>query len=196
MVKDQLTFFQMIPASSGEYDDLVDAGLDPDEAYDLIGALDALEPEDGAASVSDLQKWGACVDMFHDGEPLMDALSVVMSDSQFQKVEIANDFGVGPDTYVSLYEILPEHDEDGNGRYKNDEVKAAIDALPGRYSTSQKAALWQLATGSSSAKNNPYSQRIGEQILEAKKKAKTQASTTEDFETFGDVVMGQIMGNG
>lgn len=46
------------------------------------------------------------------------------------------------------------------------------------------------------AKNNPYSQRIGEQILEAKKKAKTQASTTEDFETFGDVVMGQIMGNG
>lgn len=52
-------------------------------------------------------------------------LSAVMTDAQFQKVEIANSFCVTPDAYVTLQEIKPQYDADGNGSYKNAEIQTA-----------------------------------------------------------------------
>ena len=204
VVKDELTYFNMTPASSSRYDELVGAGMDPDEAYDLTGALNELQPEDGADEVSDLQKWRASVDFSDDVEDQLAALSAVMTDAQFQKVEIANNFGVSPDAYVTLQEIKPQYDDDGNGSYKNAEIKAAVDGLPGYYTTEQKAVLWQLATGSTSARNNPYSRQVGQQVLDARAAAKeaaaqeqTEAPTdSTDDDSFSQALLDQLLGRG
>ena len=204
VVKDELTYFNMTPASSSRYDELVGSGMDPDEAYDLTGALNELQPEDGADEVSDLQKWRASVDFSDDVEDQLAALSAVMTDAQFQKVEIANNFGVSPDAYVTLQEIKPQYDADGNGSYKNAEIKAAVDGLPGYYTTEQKAVLWQLATGSTSARNNPYSRQVGQQVLDARAAAKeaaaqeqTEAPTdSTDEDSFSQALLDQLLGRG
>lgn len=172
VVKDELTYFSMTPASSNRYDELVGSGMDPDDAYDLTGVINDLQPEDGADKVSDLQKWRASVDFSDDVEDQLVALSAVMTDAQFQKVEIANNFGVSPDAYITLQETKSQFDADGNGDYKQTEIQAAIDGLPGYYTTEQKAVLWQLATGSTSSRNNPYSRQIGQEVLDAKADAR------------------------
>lgn len=204
VVKDELTYFNMTPASSSRYDELVGAGMDPDEAYDLTGALNELQPEDGADEVSDLQKWRASVDFSDDVEDQLAALSAVMTDAQFLKVEIANNFGVSPDAYVTLQEIKSQYDADGNGSYKNAEIQAAVDGLPGYYTTEQKAVLWQLATGSTSARNNPYSRQVGQQVLDARAAAKeaaaqeqTEAPTdSTDDDSFSQALLDQLLGRG
>lgn len=122
------------------------------------------------------------MDFSDDVDDQLAALSMVMTDAQFQKVEIANDFGVRPETYVTLQEIKSQYDADGNNSYKNTEIQAAVDGLPGRYTRKQKAVLWQLATGSTSARNNPYSREIGQQVLDAKKAAKQAAAEEPKLE--------------
>ena len=204
VVKDELTYFNMTPASSSRYDELVGAGMDPDEAYDLTGALNELQPEDGADEVSDLQKWRASVDFSDDVEDQLAALSAVMTDAQFQKVEIANNFGVTPDAYVTLQEIKSQYDADSNGSYKNAEIQAAVDGLPGYYTTEQKAVLWQLATGSTSARNNPYSRQVGQQVLDARAAAKEAAAQEQteapadstDDDSFSQALLDQLLGRG
>jgi hypothetical protein len=204
VVKDELTYFNMTPASSSRYDELVGAGMDPDEAYDLTGALNELQPEDGADEVSDLQKWRASVDFSDDVEDQLAALSAVMTDAQFLKVEIANNFGVSPDAYVTLQEIKPQYDADGNGSYKNAEIQAAVDGLPGYYTTEQKAVLWQLATGSTSSRNNPYSRQVGQQVLDARAAAKEAAAQEQtetptdstDDDSFSQALLDQLLGRG
>jgi len=52
-------------------------------------------------------------------------------------------------------------------------VKAIIDAKFSHLPQSQKAVLWQIANSSTkSAKNNPYSVKIGQEVLDAKAAAK------------------------
>ena len=82
VVKDELTYFNMTPASSNRYDELVGSGMDPDDAYDLTGALNELQPEDGEDEASDLQKWRASVDFSDDVDDQLAALSAVMTDAQ------------------------------------------------------------------------------------------------------------------
>ena len=204
VIKDELTYFNMTPASSSRYDELVESGMDPDDAYDLTEVLNELQPEDGEDKVSDLKKWRASVDFSDNVDDQLAALSAVMTDAQFQKVEIANNFGVSPDAYVTLQEIKPQYDADGNGSYKQKEIQAAVDGLPGYYTTEQKAVLWQLATGSTSSRNNPYSRQVGQQVLDARAAAKeaaaqeqTEAPTdSTDDDSFSQVLLDQLLGRG
>lgn len=198
LIKDEMAYFSMMPASSGKYDELVAAGMDANEAYELNGVLEDLEPEDGKEQISDLQKWRASVNFSDDVEDQLTALSIVMNDSQIQKVEIAHSYGISPDSYVTLQEIKPRYDADGNGAYKQAEITAAVDALPGRYTTQQKAVLWQLATGSNSAKNNPYDRKVGQQVIDTRKAAKENRQETEpnDQDDFSQAVLNQLLGRG
>ncbi len=168
IVKDE---FSMSPASSNRYDKLVEAGMDPDDAYDLTGALDELQPEEGEDEVSDLQKWRACVHPLFDTEKQLSALSTVMSDSQYQKVEMANAYGVKPETYVEFHEIKATFDADANGNFTQAEVKAAIDSMDD-LTRGQKAVLWQLANSSWKARKNPYDPEIGQEVVDARERAK------------------------
>lgn len=170
---------------------LMEAGMKPTTAANVIRDVGELEPEDGYDDVQAAQKWRACVDAASDPEDQIEALRVIMNESQFEKVESAyNDYGIAPEAFVRLKERLPEFDEDGNGSFKQSEVTAAmavlfpVNVLPGGGSLSneQKAALWQLWTGSKSAKNNPYSRAVGQQVIDTRNAAKEAEEAEEEEE--------------
>ena len=180
VVKDCFTYYSQIPAEAARYEKFVAAGLEDDTAYELANAINALEPMDGKDSVTDEQKWRAVVDSGMTADEQLAALEALSTESQYRKFSVAYDFGVVPDAYVTARETMPKFDADGNGSYKNDEITAAINSLgtsggglvlPGGSSISltndQKAALWQLLTGSTSAKNNPYSTSVGWAVIDA-----------------------------
>lgn len=166
----------------GKVTELKDAGLDIKTAASVATAIAQLTPEDGKNDVSDVQKWRATLNTVSGAEKQMQALKAVMPEDQYRKVEIAHGFGVQPESFVKLREILPQYDANHNGSYSQDEVKAAIDAMGGAVRglslptlggstglpSNHSAVLWQLMTTSKSAKNNPYSRSIGQQVLDAK----------------------------
>ena len=167
IIKDGLTYFNMTPASASQYEKFVDAGMDADDAYELVQDLNELEPIGEADDVTDLQRWRTCVEFSDNENVQMSALAGKMRPEQFAKVQIAYDFDISPDTYVTLKETLPQYDADGNGSLNQGEVKAAVDSMRG-LTTEERAVLWQLSVSTKSAKNNPYSTEIGQQVLDAK----------------------------
>lgn len=170
-----------------KYLDAHDGGLDAQSAKDVALGMAELAPEEGKKTVSDVQKWRAAIDAVDGTSAQRDALLAVMKDSTKQKYEIADSYGIEARTWVQLKEILPQFDEDGNGSYKGEEIENAIDALnghsgimlpggdgPQQLTNEMRAVLWQLFTGSKSAKNNPYSERVGSQVIAEREKAKRE----------------------
>lgn len=151
-----------------------DSGLDFSAARRVADEIAKLEPQEGKKSVSDAQKWRAAVDSAKTGEEERAALKTVMGETTYKKYEVALSQGVETESFVHLKEILPQFDASGNGSYSNEELEAAIDSMGGgltsgngRISTAQQAVLWQVFTTSKSAKNNPYSKKIGQKVLDA-----------------------------
>lgn len=177
-----------------DYFELTDAGMNPKEAKDLAVYVQSLKPADGKGKVTELQKWRAAIDKTNSAKDQMAALSAVMSDDQYRKVEIANSFAVAPGEYVRMSEELPKFDADGNGSFAQAELTAAVDSMP--LSTQQKAALWQLAATTNSAKNNPYSVEIGEQVLAAKQAAAEKSEAEPENLSFSEEIMRQLLGRG
>lgn len=170
-----------------KYLDAHDGGLDAQSAKDVALGMAELAPEEGKKTVSDVQKWRTAIDAVDGTSAQRDALLAVMKDSTKQKYEIADSYGIEARTWVQLKEILPQFDEDGNGSYKGEEIENAIDALnghsgimlpggdgPQQLTNEMRAVLWQLFTGSKSAKNNPYSERVGSQVIAEREKAKQE----------------------
>ena len=192
-VKGQLQYWNMFPAEAGQYEKFAGSGLSAEDAFDLTSELDELIPEEGKTQVSDVQRWRACVDFSTNEGVQLSALSSVMDADRFGKVVLAYEMGVSPDAYVGYYEIRVRYDADKNGAYTQKEVKNAIDAMVSyKLTQTQKAVLWQLITGSGSAKNNPYSQAIGQKVIDAWEKAKAE-SEAEGL-SFQEEIMRQIMG--
>lgn len=170
-----------------KYLDAIDGGLDTQRAKDVALGMAELAPEEGKKTVSDVQKWRAAIDAVDGTSAQRDALLAVMKDSTKQKYEIADSYGIEARTWVQLKEILPQFDEDGNGSYKGEEIENAIDAMnghggimlpggdgPQQLTNEMRAVLWQLFTGSKSAKNNPYSERVGSQVIAEREKTKQE----------------------
>lgn len=178
-VRDCFKYYSQIPAEAARYDSFVAAGLDDDAAYDLANSLNALEPEDGKDTVSNLQRYRAVVDAGLSADEQMTVLSEMMTESEYGKLQTGYSYGVTPEAYVTFRELLPQFDLDGNGTFKQEEVEAAIDSmgggsgivLPGGGSQSltvtQQAVLWQLANKSWKPKNNPYSTSVGQKVYDA-----------------------------
>lgn len=173
-VNDCFKYYSQIPATAANYNKLAEAGLSDENAYKLAKAINDLEPLDGAETVSNMQKWRAVVDTVKNENDQLAALAQIMTESEYKKVSAGRTYGVSPSSYVTFKEALPKFDADGNGTFKQAEIKAAIDAmgvkygtvLPGgnKLTTTQQAVLWQLANKSWKPKNNPYSVAIGQKV--------------------------------
>lgn len=147
--------------------ELIGAGADPEDAAELVEGINKLQPEEGKDQVADAQKWRECVDRSSNHMVQMSFLSAYMTEEQYGKLDTAYTFDVDPEVFVAYYEVRAEYDTNGNGSYSNAEVQAAIDSMTGYQLTAeQKAVLWQLMTGSKSAKNNPYSTSEGQSLLD------------------------------
>lgn len=186
---DQYIQYRASGASIDDYLVLRDAGATVEDAMEAAMALQELK--DSVEDPTTVQKWKAVMAGVSDPERQMISLSVVMSDSQYAKLTTARGFGVSPADFVSANEKIAKYDRDGNGRLTQAEVTHGISNL--RLTMQQKAVLWQLITGSSSAKNNPYSQAIGERVIAALEKAKAEGK--KPGHSFQDEIMRQIMAN-
>lgn len=186
-IKEVFKFFSQIPAEAEKYDSFTAMGMSDDEAFRLTDELSALQPEEGKKQVSNLQKWQTVVSAGLSKDKQLAALSEVMSETEYLKLNIGNGYGIDPQTYVKFKAALQTHDANGNGSYSQDEIRAAIDGMSGAdeeaafmamllgesvdavfLTTEQKAVLWQLQSSSDSAKNNPYSRSVGEKVLQLK----------------------------
>lgn len=173
-VNDCFKYYSQIPATAANYNKLAEAGLSDENAYKLAKAINDLEPLDGAETVSNMQKWRAVIDTVKNENDQLAALAQIMPESEYKKVSAGRTYGVSPSSYVAFKEALPKFDADGNGTFKQTEIKAAIDAmgvkygtvLPGgsKLTTTQQAVLWQLANKTWKPKNNPYSVAIGQKV--------------------------------
>ncbi len=155
--------------SGGDIDDylkLTDAGVEAGSAAELALQIDALEPAADTDKVSQLQKWRTCVDFSSNAAMQLAALRGSMTDNQYAKVDVAYENSVSPEMYVSFRESLPKYDSDGNGSLNSKEVEKAVRSMSG-LTNKQRAVLWQLAVSSKSAKNNPFSTSVGQEVLNA-----------------------------
>ena len=152
-----------------EYLELTDSGIASGKATELAYDMYDL---DGREDVDDAEYWRLIVNSSDNENTQMAMLGTRMSDSYFEKLTTAQKLDVSPNMFVSYYETRAKYDADGNGSYTQAEIKAVIDAMGKNYTNEQKGVLWQMATGSKSTKNNPYSKEAGQKWLDIKNAAK------------------------
>jgi len=157
----------------------IDSGMGAELAYNAAMAIKGMDPNEDTGKAA---KWRLMLETSENKAEQIQALESVMYDSEIERLRLADRFGFDPEISVILYETLPSFDFDGNGSYKQDEVEAAIDAMSGgdtggivlpggntvQLTNEEKAALWQIWTGSKAAKNNPYDTGVGQAVIEAR----------------------------
>ena len=153
---------------AGRFTEMTENGVSAELAHDVQMEMYKLD----AADAGDVEYWRLAVNSANVEETQMAIMGSAMDDDQFKKLTMAQKLDVSPDMFVTYYEKRGEHDADKNGSYSNAEVQAVIDAIGKGYTKEQKGVLWQLATGSLSTKNNPYSKEAGQKWLDEKAKAK------------------------
>ena len=163
-VKEQLAFFSIIPAQAERYAALTEAGLDVESAYNLTEIFAGLEPEEGADTVSNMQRYQAVVTSGLSDREQLTALGTLMGESEYAKVETGYEFGVTPAQYIQARESVAEIDD--NGSTSQDEATRAISSIQG-LTVRERAVLWQLQNKSWKATNNPYDTITGQQVYNA-----------------------------
>ncbi len=180
-VRDCFRYFSQIPAKAARYDSFVSAGLDDDAAYALANSLNALEPEEGKKTVSNVQRYRAVLSAELSEDEQLAALQELMQESEYSKLQVGYSYGVTPEAYVTFRELLPQYDADGNGTLNQKEVEKALDSMGGGVglvlpgdsggdqplTVKQQAVLWQLANKSWRPNKNPYSTSVGRKVYDA-----------------------------
>ncbi len=148
---------------------LIEDGFEKETALEIARNIGALEPLDGAKSVSNIQKYGAidAADITED-EKLW-AMTVLATDTDLRKLTILAEYNVTLKQFVDVKNNITYLNDQNEGGVTNAMVKASIDHIKDVNNT-QRAVLWQLFTGATSAKNNPYSVAAGAKVA-AKNKA-------------------------
>ena len=181
IVRDCFRYFSQIPAEAARYDSFVSAGLDDDAAYALADSLNALEPEEGKKTVSNVQRYRAVIEAALSEDEQLAALQELMQESEYSKLQVGYDHGILPEAYVRFRELLPQYDADGNGTLNQKEVEKALDSMGGGVglvlpggsggdqplTVKQQAVLWQLANKSWKPNKNPYSASVGRKVYDA-----------------------------
>ena len=165
VLRDCFRYYSMVPAKAGGYDNLMDAGLEDKQAFDLYQRIDQLEPDPGASRVSNLQKWNAVMEEDLTEDQQLSVLKLYMSESEYNRLHAAHEMGLSPQVYVDYKNTLPEFDANDNGTYTQAETEAAVSAMPG-LTREQKAILWQLGGKDWKAKNNPFDVDVGQEIFD------------------------------
>lgn len=101
VVKDSFTVFSHIPVEAERYGDLQAAGLSDSEARELTSALAELEPLEGAASVSDMQRLRTIADAGLDQEKMVAAMGTILG------TDMTTESG-GKSQYALLQEALAD----------------------------------------------------------------------------------------
>jgi len=127
-IKDQLKYFQSIPAEATRYEKLTASGLSPDMAASVDKAIGKLTPEAGKEDVSDLQKWQAAIKAVSGDVNQKKALQALMTKEQYDKFETASEAGISAGVYVQ-YKAGTKNltsDKDENGKTISGSLKKKV----------------------------------------------------------------------
>ena len=147
IIKDGFGFYSQIRAGETKYDRFGNAGLSSDVAASMEEMLSDLVPEAGSDSVSATQQAVAISQGDYSDEDKMKALSVVMQDSSYAKVQAAYEQGISPSAYVQYWSDIKKisGDKDANGKSisgsKKSKVLTYINSLD--LTTEQKDYLYE-----------------------------------------------------
>ena len=142
---------------------LQEAGMDEEEALQTAQMLSDLEPEAGAKSVSNVQKFEAILESALSEGEKEDALSTVLTESVRDKLDILKNYdGVTYEAYATFkVNAKKKYPEEKSLNQK--EVGSVLKEM--EIPNAAKAALWQMITGSKSDDNNPFSRNTGRQVI-------------------------------
>ena len=131
--------------------------------------VDALAPVLGGDG-SNTSKWRAVANQ-NLGKDQQDAvLKSIMTDAMYRNWTIASGENISLDDYVTGREAYV--DLDNSGTDQNGEWTAALEQVTFDKDTARdnyiKGILWQIYTGSTSTKNNPFDKAAGQKVLDAK----------------------------
>ena len=135
----------------------MDFGMSRETALKVTEAVAALPELPDGKGYKDWQKQDAAVNAVTDGKEQIEAYALYgdsdsVETNRARMTEAAN-YDVTPQMFLEMYRmVIEKYDADGNGKIKQDEVKAALNSTD--YTNRQKAALFQLF--GISWKTNPY----------------------------------------
>lgn len=132
--------------------------------------VDALAPVLGGDG-SNTSKWRAVADQKLGKEKQDQVLKTIMTEAMYRNWTIAEKADISLDSYVKGREAYKDLDESGTDQ--NSEWTAALETVTFDSDSGRdnyiKGVLWQIYTGSSSTKNNPFDKAGGQMVLDAKK---------------------------
>lgn len=96
-----------------------------------------------------------------DRDEQMAALSLLMSEGEYARLETGVSRGITPEMYVTARESIAEIDE--NNSVSQDEAARAIGSMPG-LTDEERGVLWQLQNKSWKPEKNPFSVKAGERV--------------------------------
>lgn len=163
-VKSNLVFSSGVQAKAETYEKITRAGVSTSEAETLARTIGALTPEEGADSVTAMQKYKAIVDSGVSDATAAAAVQAIMPDSIAVKFSAVRQWNVPAEKYVEVYEATEGIKEKyGKKSLNAGMAKAAIDSVSG-LTQEQRAALWQIQNKSWKPYKNPYSTSVGSSV--------------------------------
>lgn len=163
-VKSNLVFYSGVQAKAETYEKITGAGVSTSEAETLARTIGALTPEEGADSVTAMQKYKAIVDSGVSDATAAAAVQAIMPDSVAVKFSAVRQWNVPAEKYVEVYEATEGIKEKyGKTSLNAGMAKAAIDSVSG-LTQEQRAALWQIQNKSWKPYKNPYSTSVGSSV--------------------------------
>lgn len=163
-VKSYLVFYSGVQAKAETYEKITGAGVGTSDAETLARTIGALTPEEGADSVTAMQKYKAIVDSGVSDATAAAAVQAIMPDSIAVKFSAVRQWNVPAEKYVEVYEATEGIKEKyGKTSLNAGMAKAAIDSVSG-LTQEQRAALWQIQNKSWKPYKNPYSTSVGSSV--------------------------------
>lgn len=153
---------------------MLQSGMDYDGAAEISKKLNVLEPEDGAQSVSYMQKYEAIAEADVSDETKLAAMKLFATDADRRRVTIGNEYGITLDQFINVKSNIEALNEmEGKTTASNARIEAAVRHQSG-LTDKQRAVLWQVFTSSDSAKKNPFSIAVGAETLKKIEEAKVK----------------------
>ena len=145
-----------------DYMEMIENGVDPEDAHDIIMQMEELEPEEGATNVSNLQECMVIANSLWQESVKEDALEAIMTESSYKKYMSCREAGVLTYWYFTFLndtkDMKSDYDANGKtipGKSKKDKVVAAIDGYKD-LSRKQKDALFLTMYAESGLKDCPW----------------------------------------
>lgn len=139
---------------------LVSAGVEAENARRMAAELAVAEAKNGEEDLSLIQKTRILTDLADSNDEALAAVSTVLQEATYGKLEIADAYGVTVADWVQYREAWSK--TYGEDSVSQDKVRNVLDRM--HLTNRQKAVLWQLANKSWKPKNNPYDTGVGEDV--------------------------------